>query len=573
MTLAIGLIGAVIGFTPVQSAVADGTPAPSISVATTHDLDLYGPAQELDVTVDSPPTTDAYARLEILGQQTGLHITDGSGTELPLTVGTGRWQTNYLEVKIGQQDSDGNGIPGAPMTAGTIRLHVRADYPVSETVGIRGILVDGATGNEITESPGPIVTQYVYGRATVTGSAKTAVTTGFARSVRAFKTGFHSAGTTPVPPTHTTLTFTAAQLVAAGYTAAQLADSVQLSLATGTNPGPFAPLAWTHNTDGSLSITLPTIDWSTVQNTGLNDQDLGIQAKWGLPAGKLIGTAQVLDDQGHTYASWATEEFDFTADIRPATLQAAFYGIDTGGRLWQYCGQVWTAQPSYYEQRTSVGGGWNTYSAITALSPLKANGTGDMVARDRTGVLWYYAGTGTLARPFDPRIRIGAGWNMYNQLTGAGDLTGDGHADLLARDTTGVLWLYKGTGKPSAPFAARIRIGAGWNSYNLLTQAGDITGDGHPDLLARDTTGALWLYQGTGNATAPYAARVRIGTGWGTYTHIVGIGDLLVDGHPDIIATDKTGQLWYYAGTGNTATPYKPRAAAGTGWGIYTNLL
>ncbi|WP_322899750.1 FG-GAP-like repeat-containing protein, partial [Actinacidiphila rubida] len=61
-----------------------------------------------------------------------------------------------------------------------------------------------------------------------------------------------------------------------------------------------------------------------------------------------------------------------------------------------------------------------------------------------------------------------AGWNAYTLMAGTGDVTGDGRADLVARDASGALWLYKGTGSASAPFAARTKVGAGWNTYNAL---------------------------------------------------------------------------------------------------------
>ena len=50
---------------------------------------------------------------------------------------------------------------------------------------------------------------------------------------------------------------------------------------------------------------------------------------------------------------------------------------------------------------------------------------------------------------------------------------------------------------------------------------GDLTGDGKPDLVARDSSGNLYLYPGTGNSSAPYGSRSRIDTGWGTYDAIV----------------------------------------------------
>ncbi|MEY9870789.1 hypothetical protein ABH931_000243 [Streptacidiphilus sp. MAP12-33] len=92
----------------------------------------------------------------------------------------------------------------------------------------------------------------------------------------------------------------------------------------------------------------------------------------------------------------------------------------------------------------------------------------------------------------------------------------------MARDTTGVLWLYQGTGNPSAPFETRVRVGGGWNTYDSIVGVGDITNDVWTDLVARDASGVLWLYQGTGNPSAPFKARVSLGNGWSTYNTLVG---------------------------------------------------
>ncbi|MBW5258691.1 FG-GAP-like repeat-containing protein [Streptomyces poriferorum] len=138
---------------------------------------------------------------------------------------------------------------------------------------------------------------------------------------------------------------------------------------------------------------------------------------------------------------------------------------------------------------------------------LTGDGRPDLVVRDRSGVLWLYRGTGSASTPFAARTSIGAGWNTYNSLVSAGDVSGDGRPDLLGRDGSGVLWLYK----------ARTKVGAGWSAYNSLVSAGDLTGDGRADLLGRDGSGVLWLYGGTGKAAVPYAARTKVGAGWNAY--------------------------------------------------------
>ncbi|MFF8593011.1 FG-GAP-like repeat-containing protein [Streptomyces sp. NPDC015220] len=161
---------------------------------------------------------------------------------------------------------------------------------------------------------------------------------------------------------------------------------------------------------------------------------------------------------------------------------------------------------------------WVVPAATSSPGPdLTGDGRPDLVARDNSGILWLYKGTGTATTPYATRTKIGGGWNTYNSLTSTGDLTGDGRSDLIARDNSGVLWLYKGTGTATTPYATRTKIGGGWNTYNALSGSGDLTGDGQPDLIARDNSGILWLYKGTGTATTPYATRTKIGGGWNTY--------------------------------------------------------
>lgn len=243
---------------------------------------------------------------------------------------------------------------------------------------------------------------------------------------------------------------------------------------------------------------------------------------------------------------------------------------DSSGVLWQYQGTGSATAP--YFSRYRVGSGWQGYNAVTSMTALRADGTGDMVARDTSGVLWHYKGSGNPSAPFLKRTEVGKGWGIYNQLTGARDLNADGIADLIARDASGVLWFYKGTGTAGAPFAARVKIGPGWQIYNMLTDTGDITADGKADLIARDTSGVLWLYKGTGNAAAPFAARVKVGPGWGIYNVLNGPSDLSGDGRPDLIARDSSGVLWLYKGTGSGTAPFAARAQIATGWQIY-NLL
>ncbi|WP_282697160.1 VCBS repeat-containing protein [Streptomyces sp. CC208A] len=287
------------------------------------------------------------------------------------------------------------------------------------------------------------------------------------------------------------------------------------------------------------------------------------------------------------------------ADVRQTSAPFAVQGTpvkpwhglharDTTGRLWEYTGTRSAAAP--FRSRHAVGPGWQTYDTVTSLSPYTqgpytqgvvkpsaaTRGLGDLVARDRAGVLWYYdRQIGYSGGTYMPRVRVGAGWNIYERITGAGDLDGDKLVDLVARDKAGVLWFYKGTGiqTSGARFKARVRIGGGWQVYDRLVGGDDLTGDGRADLLARDKAGVLWLYRGTGRATAPYAARVRVGGGWQGYDQLVVTGDLTDDGRADVVARDRSGVLWLYRGTGKAAAPFATRVRIGGGWNTYNHLF
>ncbi|MFJ6698171.1 FG-GAP repeat domain-containing protein [Streptomyces sp. NPDC091272] len=167
------------------------------------------------------------------------------------------------------------------------------------------------------------------------------------------------------------------------------------------------------------------------------------------------------------------------------------------------------------EEAKEIGGGWQIYNKVLSPGNLGGAQEADLMAVDKAGVMWVY-----LAYPdgrVDARVRIGAGWDQYSEIAGQADLSGDGKADVVARDKSGVLWLYKGTGNYKAPFEGRTKIGAGWNTYDRLLSVGDLDVDGKTDLVARTASGDLYRYSGTGSASAPFAKPVKIGWGFNIY--------------------------------------------------------
>jgi FG-GAP-like repeat len=207
-------------------------------------------------------------------------------------------------------------------------------------------------------------------------------------------------------------------------------------------------------------------------------------------------------------------------------------------------------------------------TAIIPFGDINGDGYADLLVRTGNGQLRAYLGFGQAYFGNVKSISLGTGWNAYNALVYAGDLNRDGHPDLVARDTAGRLWLFASTG--TGGFHARTLIGSGWGGYTKLIGAGDLTGDGVGDLLAIDKAGVMWLFVGNGHGGF-LPARYKVGTGWAGYNAVIGIGDLSGDGCNDIVARDTHGTLWRFNGNckGGLAKPVKISA----GWQKYQALF
>jgi hypothetical protein len=216
-----------------------------------------------------------------------------------------------------------------------------------------------------------------------------------------------------------------------------------------------------------------------------------------------------------------------------------------------------------------IGSGWQVMNALDTVGDVSGDGAQDVVTRKAsTGQLLLYPGNGRGG--FGTAKVIGTGWNAMSAIVGVGDLTGDQRPDLLARQASnGFLWLYPGNGVGG--WSPRMQVGSGWNVMDAILGPGDLTGDGRADVLARESaTGFLWLYPG--NGANGFGARVRVGSGWNAMSAIAAAGDLDGDRAADLLARDgATGDLWLYPGNG--AGGWQPRVRVGSGWQVMNALF
>ncbi|MFF5023965.1 FG-GAP repeat domain-containing protein [Streptomyces collinus] len=150
---------------------------------------------------------------------------------------------------------------------------------------------------------------------------------------------------------------------------------------------------------------------------------------------------------------------------------------------------------------------------LTSPGDVTGDGRPDLISRAAsTGTVYLHKGTadGKLAA----RVKLYDNWKGYKKVIGAGDLNGDGIGDLLAQDKANTLYRYDGRG--DGTFAARAKVFADWGaSYNAVVGVGDLTDDGRADLVSRDSGGNV--YRNSGDGKGSFGARTKIATGWGGY--------------------------------------------------------
>lgn len=219
-----------------------------------------------------------------------------------------------------------------------------------------------------------------------------------------------------------------------------------------------------------------------------------------------------------------------------------------------------------------TGAGWPTSGLkIVPFGDLDGDHCNELVVRLANGSLRSYRpACGRAPTPSTPYTVLGtSGWNQFDTLTAPGDVTGDGLPDLIARNaTTGTLYLYKGTS--AGKFSAKVKLYDNWKTYTRIIGTGDITGDGIGDLLALDTSRNLYRYDGTGTGT--FKARVKVWSNWGAPLNaVVAAGDITGDGRTDLLTRDTAGDLYRNSGDGKGS--FTGRVKIATGWQGYKAVL
>lgn len=146
---------------------------------------------------------------------------------------------------------------------------------------------------------------------------------------------------------------------------------------------------------------------------------------------------------------------------------------------------------------------------------------------------------------FEAPVVAARRWGKVKLLAAVGDITGDGYPDLMGQPVGMSMRIYPGDGSTGfgESYVAHSAI-----SSDRHTGLGLWDSDGSPDSLLRRPDGTIVVYRGNGPGGLMDPIEVR--KNLRRYDIVQSIGDATGDGRPDLLAREaRSGKLWMFPGT------------------------
>jgi len=239
------------------------------------------------------------------------------------------------------------------------------------------------------------------------------------------------------------------------------------------------------------------------------------------------------------------------------------------GRVYGFYGSATglSSTPSWTEDGS--GGGFG--GSVAAVGDTNGDGYADIAIGARTatssltseGALYLYRGssTGLLTSPTSTRWGGAVGAQLGDSVAPAGDVNGDGFADVAAgangADPGGVsnagevrVWYGSSSGIPTAPSWVYAGDQANSGVGEAVFTAGDVNGDGYSDLIVgaggydngQTDEGRAYVFLGSGDGLVTTASKTLQGSDTTKTqdfgTSVASAGDVNADGFGDIIVGD-----------------------------------
>jgi hypothetical protein len=266
--------------------------------------------------------------------------------------------------------------------------------------------------------------------------------------------------------------------------------------------------------------------WDTIHSTADTDIYAQVFNASGAPVGSRFLVHQTSTAEQEAYG------FSLMTVLENGTLVFAWEGTDASGS---------TNTHDIFVRRFDIGLGGPPPPPEEVTNDFNFDGVSDVLWRNTSGELYVWNSQNTDGAFLGQTLGlVGNDWDV--QATG--DYNGDGQADILFRNTDGRVYLYHSTGSASAVTFQGQGLGTTATDWSIVQQAGDFNADGRADVLWRNTSGEIYLWESQGTSATDAAFQGHtLGLVANTW-QVRGVDDFNGDGRADILWRNNTGDVY-----------------------------
>jgi hypothetical protein len=478
------------------------------------------------------------------------------------------------------------------LAAGTDGAHVQICRDRACTVEVTSFDAEGASAAPTTSLPAGLLFWHAYGRSAGTTGSQSSATWEMTVGARSAPVNASWGTTLDVNGDGYADVIVGAPTVSTNTGRVY----VYLGSATGVSTVPTTTLTGPDSINGYFGCSVASA--GDVNGDGYADVIVGAYAAnsntgraylyLGSATGISTSPTQTITGFGGSFGYAVASAGDVNGDGYADVVIGA-YLANSNGRAYVYLGAA--AGLSTTPATTLIGpdGASGAFGfSVASAGDVNGDGYADVVvsaymAVSATGRAYLYLGSAAAISTTPTTTLTGPdGTNGYFGMSvrGAGDVNGDGYADLVVGaggvgSNGGRAYLFAGSAAGISTSPTTTLVGPDPSGYfGIFTAgAGDVNGDGYADVLVganayNNFSGRVYLYLGsaTGLATSATATFDDPGGTGGAFSVVSGAGDVNRDGYADVLvgAPDEgstpTGQTYLYLGSAS-GLPAAPTTA------------